>query len=99
MPNPYQNPADETQLYTDLQTCVGDPTCWTGINHYNYSNFGYAVLGNVLSDHDGAGEWSRDNSSNVMLPLGMFVLAAQKRAYEGLVRAVTAEAVANPRSG
>lgn len=72
MPNPYQNPADETQLYTDLQTCVGDPTCWTRINHYNYSNFGYAVLGNVLSDHDGAGTWSRDNSSNVMLPLGMF---------------------------
>ena len=69
---PYQSPADETQLYTDLQTCVGDPSCWKGVNRYIYSNFGFAVLGNVLASRDGAGKWSRDNYSNVMVPLGMF---------------------------
>jgi Beta-lactamase len=62
---------DETQLYTDLQACVGDSTCWKGINHYSYSNFGYGVLGNVLADHDGPEKWSLDNFYNVMAPLGM----------------------------
>jgi len=36
-PDPYQTPSDETQLYTDLQACVGDSTCWKGVNHYIYS--------------------------------------------------------------
>jgi len=70
-PDPYQDPSDETQLYTDLQACVGDSTCWKGVNHYIYSNFGYAVLGNVLADHDGYSKWSLDNFSSVMEPLGM----------------------------
>jgi CubicO group peptidase (beta-lactamase class C family) len=71
-PDPYQTPADETQLYTDLQACVGDPTCWKGINRYSYSNFGYGVLGNVLANHDGSLKWSLDNFYYVMAPLGMF---------------------------
>ena len=70
-PNPFPSPADETELYTDLQTCVNDPTCWKGINRYRYSNFGYAVLGNVLADHDGPDKWSLDNYRSVMYPLGM----------------------------
>jgi CubicO group peptidase (beta-lactamase class C family) len=72
MPNPYPVPSDETQLYTDLQACVGDSTCWKGINHYSYSNFGYGVLGNVLANHDGSLKWSLDNFYYVMAPLGMF---------------------------
>ena len=71
-PDPYTKPADETQLYTDLQACVGDSTCWKGINHYSYSNFGYGVLGNVLANHDGPLKWSLDNFYYVMAPLGMF---------------------------
>ncbi len=70
--NPYPNPVDQTQLYTDLQTCVGDTTCWKGINRYNYSNFGYGVLGNVLASRDGADTWAHDNYDSVMYPLGMF---------------------------
>jgi len=69
--NPYPNPVDQTQLYTDLQTCVGDPTCWKGINRYSYSNFGYGVLGNVLASSDEADSWAQDNYLSVMLPLGM----------------------------
>lgn len=72
IPDPYQIPADETELYTDLQTCVTNPACWKGVNHYNYSNFGFAVLGNALGDHDGSLKWSLDNFNYVMAPLGMF---------------------------
>jgi CubicO group peptidase (beta-lactamase class C family) len=71
-PDPYQTPADETQLYADLQACVGDPTCWKGVNHYSYSNFGYGVLGNALANHDGSLKWSLDNFYYVMAPLGIF---------------------------
>jgi len=71
-PNPYPDPSDETQLYQDLQACVGDTTCWKGVDHYVYSNFGYNVLGSVLADNDGYSRWSLDNFSSVMSPLGMF---------------------------
>jgi CubicO group peptidase (beta-lactamase class C family) len=71
-PNPYTHPMNKTELYTDLQTCVGDPTCWKGVNHYTYSNFGYGVLGSVLADHDHQQKWSIDNLHYVMEPLGMF---------------------------
>jgi CubicO group peptidase (beta-lactamase class C family) len=71
-PDPHKNPANETQLYDDLQACVGDPACWKGVNHYIYSNFGYGVLGNVLANHDGPLKWSLDNFYYVMAPLGMF---------------------------
>ena len=71
-PDPYKNPADEDQLYADLQQCVGDSACWKGVNHYSYSNFAYGVLGNVLADHDGPFKWSLDNYLAVMAPLGMF---------------------------
>jgi serine-type D-Ala-D-Ala carboxypeptidase/endopeptidase len=69
---PYQSPTDENVLYTDLQTCVNSPACWKSVNHYSYSNFGYAVLGNALGDHDGSLKWSLDNTSYLMAPLGMF---------------------------
>jgi CubicO group peptidase (beta-lactamase class C family) len=68
---PYQSPTDEDVLYTDLQTCVNSPACWKGVNNYSYSNFGYAVLGNALGDHDGSLKWSLDNFNYLMVPLGM----------------------------
>jgi CubicO group peptidase (beta-lactamase class C family) len=71
-PNPYPNPANETELYTDLQTCVGAPGCWKGVNRYSYSNFAYGVLGNALANHDGGLRWSLDNFYYVMGPLGLF---------------------------
>ena len=72
IPDPYTDPANETEVYTDLQTCVNSPACWKGVNHYGYSNFGYAVLGNALGDHDGSLPWSLDNFNYLMAPLGMF---------------------------
>jgi beta-lactamase class C len=71
-PDPYPDPANETEVYADLQTCVNNPACWKSVNHYNYSNFGFAVLGNALGDHDGSLPWSLDNFNYVMAPLGMF---------------------------
>jgi CubicO group peptidase (beta-lactamase class C family) len=71
-PAPYPNPANETELYTDLQTCVDAPGCWKGVNRYGYSNFAYGVLGNALANHDGGLKWSLDNFYYVMGPLGLF---------------------------
>jgi CubicO group peptidase (beta-lactamase class C family) len=70
-PDPYPNPANEAELYTDLQTCVGAPGCWKGVNRYSYSNFAYGVLGNALANHDSL-SWSGDNYFSVMAPLGIF---------------------------
>ena len=71
-PDPYKVPMNDGQLYADLQSCVGDSTCWSGVNNYIYSNFGYGVLGSVLANHDGPLKWSLDNFYYVMAPLGMF---------------------------
>jgi CubicO group peptidase (beta-lactamase class C family) len=70
-PNPYTHPMNETELYTDLQACVHNSTCWSGVNNYIYSNFGFGVLGSVLADHDSYSKWSLDNFYSVMAPLGM----------------------------
>ena len=65
-------PSSKTGLYNTLSACLfwGDP-CFAPETQNLYSNYGFDVLGNILSDVWGYNTWSELNEAQVTGPLGM----------------------------
>ena len=64
--------SSKSDLYHTLVTCKSwsDP-CFAPETSAVYSNYGFDVLGNLLSDWAGYGTWSDMNAAEVTGPLGM----------------------------
>jgi CubicO group peptidase (beta-lactamase class C family) len=60
------------ELYNTLSTCKNwtDP-CFAPETQNLYSNYGFAVLGNILADYAGYATWSGLNAAQITGPLGM----------------------------
>src|SRR3954452_23000674 len=77
---PFENesPASADQYVGSAGPCSASANCRSGApgQAYNYSNYAYGVLGELLARHDGfsagaTSAWEQDNQANITDPLAM----------------------------
>jgi len=73
-----QSPRSADEYVGAAGPCSASPSCRTGSpgQRYNYSNYAFGVLGELLARHDGfssgaTSAWEQDDQANVTDPLGM----------------------------
>jgi CubicO group peptidase (beta-lactamase class C family) len=73
-----QSPSSADQYVGSAGPCSASANCRSGApgQAYNYSNYAYGVLGELLARHDGfsagaTSAWEQDNQANITDPLGM----------------------------
>jgi CubicO group peptidase (beta-lactamase class C family) len=79
--NPRVASTSEADFYKNADACVQDATCWDSTLGYEYSNYGFELLGDILADLDSSVvSWAAANEKDLMTPLGM----TSTRTYEQL---------------